>query len=351
MHLTAREIAGMANGQLDGDPEAIVTGVAGIREARPGELSFVAHPKYYSALAATRAAVVLVGADCPAAPGHTVVRVDNPLAAFTKIVEQFVPPPPQFAPGVHPAAVVAGSAQLGRDVSIQPGAVIESEAVVGDRTVIGAGAYVGHTCQVGADCLLYPRVTLRDRTVLGDRVILHPGVVLGADGFGFEDVRGERKKIAQVVTVEIGDDVEIGANSCVDRGRFGVTSVGKGTKIDNLVQVGHNCQIGEHCIICASVGIAGSVLVGNHVTIAGQVGIAGHLAIGDQAILGAQAGVTKDVPARTLMLGAPAEPHMKFKRVNAAIRRLPEMATKLRQLEKLLAELQQAGPPAAKPGQ
>ena len=168
--------------------------------------------------------------------------------------------------------------------------------MVGDRTVIGAGAYIGHESRVGSDCRFYANVSLRERTIVGDRVILHSGVVLGADGFGYEQVNGTHKKIPQVGNVEIGDDVEIGANSAIDRGRFGRTRIGKGTKIDNLVQIGHNCVIGEHCIICGLVGIAGSTIIGDHVTLAGQVGIAGHLTIGDKSIIMAQAGVTKDVP-------------------------------------------------------
>jgi UDP-3-O-[3-hydroxymyristoyl] glucosamine N-acyltransferase len=336
---TARDIASIVGGELSGNPEQMVTGLAGVREAAPGDISFLASPKYLSAVKATRASVLIVQKDLSVSFGGTLIRVDNSAEAFAKLVEQVAPQPVTYKPGIHPSAIVASSARLGKNVSIQPYAVIEDGAVIGDRTVIGAGSYIGHECRVGADCLIYPRVSLRERTTLGDRVILHGGVVLGADGFGFESVEGKHKKVPQVGYVEIGDDVEIGANTAIDRGRFGRTRVGNGTKIDNLVQVGHNCVIGDHCIICGLVGIAGSVIIGNHVTVAGQVGIAGHLTIGDKSILMAQAGITKDLPAGSVMLGAPAVPHKDFKRVHVALQRLPEMLAKIHELEQQLAEL------------
>jgi len=339
VQLTARDIAGTVGGKLSGNPDEIVTGVAGIKEAQPGDLTFVGSPKYFSALKTTRASVVILASNAKVASDRTLIRVDNPLRAFATAVEHIVPPPIQFKPGVHRSAAIAPTAKLGKDVSIQPFVVIEDDAVVGDRTVVGAGSYVGNESQVGDDCIIYPRVTMRERTKLGDRVILHGGVVLGADGFGYEFTDGKHQKIPQVGTVEIGDDVEIGANTTIDRARFGKTRIGRGTKIDNLVQIGHNCVIGEHCIICGLVGMAGSTIIGDYVTIAGQVGIAGHLTIGDKSIIMAQAGVTKDVPPGSFMLGAPAVPHTKFKRVNAATQRLPEFVDKLRELEEQLAEM------------
>jgi UDP-3-O-[3-hydroxymyristoyl] glucosamine N-acyltransferase len=336
---TARDIARIVGGELSGDPEQAVTGLAGIREAAPGDISFVASPKYLSAVKATRASVLIVAKDLAVSFGGALIRVENPAEAFAKLVEQVAPRPMTYKAGIHPSAVVAVSAKLGKNVSIQPYAVIEDGVVIGERTVVAAGSYVGRESHIGADCLLYPQVSLRERTTLGDRVILHGGVVLGADGFGFETVEGRHKKIPQVGSVEIGDDVEIGANTTIDRGRFGRTRVGNGTKIDNLVQIGHNCVIGEHCIICGLVGIAGSVIIGNHVTVAGQVGIAGHLTIGAKSIIMAQAGVTKDVPAGAVMLGAPAAPHKDFKRINAAVQRLPETLAKVHELEQQLAEL------------
>lgn len=339
MQLTAKEIAALTGGTIVGDPEIQVTGVAGIKESVPGDVTFIASPKYVPALKTTQASVVIMDRTLSTDYTGTIIRVDNPVQAFTQVVMQVMPPPVKFAPGVHPRAVIATTAQLGTDVSIQAGAVIEEGAVIGDRSVIGANTYVGHGCQIGVDCLLYANVTLREYTVLGQRVILHSGVVLGADGFGFEQVKGANQKIPQVGTVEIGDDVEIGANSAIDRARFGKTRVGRGTKIDNLVQIGHNCVIGEECIICGLVGLAGSTIIGNNVTVAGQVGVAGHLTIGEKSIIMAQAGVTKDVPPGSFMLGAPAVPHKEFKRVNAATQRLPELTSKVQELEKQLAAL------------
>ena len=331
MPLTAREI------------DVLVTGVAGIKEARPGEATFVGSPKYATALRTTRAAVILLTqslADTVVGQiAATLVVVENPMAAFARLVEKVTPPPVRFEPGIHPTAIIAPTARLGAGISVQPYAVIEADVVIGDRTVIGAGNFIGPGSRIGADSVFHSNVTVREQTVIGNRVILHAGVVLGADGFGFEMVQGEHKKIPQLGNVEIGDDVEIGANTAIDRARFGTTRIGRGTKIDNLVQIGHNCVIGEHCIICGLVGMAGSTIVGNYVTIAGQVGIAGHLSIGDKSIIMAQAGVTKDVAPGSFMLGAPAVPHKEFKKVNAATQRLPETLVKLRDLEQQLAQL------------
>ena len=341
MQLTARDISQLIGGQLEGDAGQLLTGVAGIREAQSGDLSFIASPKYFSALKTTRASAVIVARDAKVEFTGALIRVDNPVAAFTQVVMRIMPPPVKLAPGVHPSAVIAPTARLGKDVSIQPHAVIEADAVIGDRTIVGANSYVGHGCRVGENCLFYANVTLREYTVLGNRVILHSGVVLGADGFGYEPENGKHKKIPQVGVVEIGDDVEIGANSAIDRARFGKTRVGRGTKIDNLVQICHNCVIGEDCIICGLVGMAGSTIVGNNVTIAGQAGLAGHITIGDNSVIMAKAGVTKDVPPCSFMLGQPAIPHTEFKRLNAAQHRLPETTAKLRELEQQLAALQE----------
>jgi UDP-3-O-[3-hydroxymyristoyl] glucosamine N-acyltransferase len=350
VHLTARAIAELIGGQLAGNPDVTVTGVAGIREAEPGEITFLANPKYLAAARATRASVIILDRASPLESSRTLIRVDDPLRAFARVVERLVPPPVRFPPGIHPTAVVAASARLGAEVCIQPHAVIEPDVLIGDRTVIGAGCYIGHGSRIGADCLLYPRVTLRERSQLGDRVILHSGVVIGADGFGYELTEGQHQKIPQVGHVEIGDDVEIGANSTVDRGRFGRTRVGRGTKIDNHVQIAHNCIIGEDNIICAGTGLAGSVITARHVTMAGQVGVVGHVTIGEKAIIMAQSAITKDVPPGAILLGSPAMPHKQFKRIRATMNVVPELAEKVRQLQRQIEELRaRLDPSAAKP--
>ncbi len=339
MRLSARDIARLVDGQLAGNPDEIVTGVAGIKEARAGDITFVAHPRYLSAVKTTRASVILVSPGTEAKTTATLIRVANPSVAFVKVVEHTAPPPVALPPGVHPSASVAGTAKLGKDVRIEAFTVIEENVVVSDRVIIGAGSYIGHECRLGADCRLYPRVTLRERTVLGDRVILHSGVIIGADGFGYHTIEGRHEKIPQVGAVEIGADVEIGANTTIDRGRFGNTRIGRGTKIDNLVQIGHNCMIGEDCIICGLVGMAGTTIVGDHVTLAGQVGVAGHLTIGDNAVVMAQAGVVQDVPAGAMLWGTPAIPHTQFKRAHVAMQRLPELVKRVRELEQQLVEM------------
>ena len=340
MQLTARDIAQMVGGDIAGNADQAVTGVAGIREARTGDCAFIASPKFYSALKTTKAAVVIVARDAKVEFERTLIRVDKPVPAFTQVVKRLMPPPVKFVPGIHLSAVIAKTAQLGKDVCVQAHAVIEEGAIIGDRTVIGAGNYIGHGCRVGADCLFYANVTLREYTLTGQRVILHSGVVLGADGFGYEPADGKHQKIPQVGIVEIGDDVEIGANTAIDRARFGRTSVGRGTKIDNLVQIGHNCVIGEDCIICGGCGLAGSTILGNRVTLAGQVGTAGHLTIGDGAIIMGQTGVPGDVEPGSILWGSPALPHKTFKRSYVVFKTLPEMQAKLREIENLVAGLQ-----------
>jgi UDP-3-O-[3-hydroxymyristoyl] glucosamine N-acyltransferase len=304
-------------------------------------LSFVANSRYVLAAATTKATAVIVAEDWNRSCSAILVRVKNPDKAFAEAAKWFAPPPVVFQPGVHPTAVVAESAKLGRDVFIGPYCVIEPDVVVGDRCVIYAGCYIGHGSQIGEDGKFYPQVTIREYTRIGKRAIIHNGTVIGSDGFGYVQEGAVRKKIPQIGIVVIGDDVEIGANVTIDRARFGQTRIGNGVKMDNLIQVAHNVTIGDNCVIIAQVGISGSTSIGERTILAGQAGIVGHLEIGQDVIVGAQAGVTKDVPPETFVLGSPAVLHNKFSTAHAHLMRLPELKEKIALMEERLARLEQ----------
>lgn len=331
-------------GILSGDGGIDICGVAGIREAGSGDISFIANPRYAADAAATKASVVIVpkdwSADCPSA----LIRTENPDAAFAKAASLFYTPAPRPAAGVHPSAVVAGDAQLGEGVSIGPLCVVESGAKIGAGTVVSAQCYIGFGSVIGENSFLYPQVSLREFIKVGSRVIIHNGTVVGSDGFGYSvDREGVRTKIPQIGIVEVGDDVEIGANVTIDRARFGKTRIGNGVKIDNLVQIAHNVVIGDHTVVVAQVGIAGSTSIGSKSILAGQAGIAGHLKIGDGVIVGPNSGVTKDIPAGTHVLGAPAVPVDKMKRMHAGIMLLPKMKERIAGLEKRVLAIETNG--------
>jgi UDP-3-O-[3-hydroxymyristoyl] glucosamine N-acyltransferase len=332
---TLQELAKMSGGELVGDPAQKIIGAASLMEAVPGEISFFADPKYFSRLRKTRASALFVPLDFSEKIPAAQIRVANPSKAFEQVVLKLAPKPIAFAPGIHQSAIVDSSVKLGARVSIQPHAVIESGATIGDDTVIGAGSYVGHETAIGASCLIYPNVTIRERTRIGSRVIIHGGAVIGADGFGFEIVEDRQKKIPQLGIVQIDDDVEIGANTTIDRARFGRTWIQEGVKIDNLVQVAHNVVIGKQSVIAAQAGISGSVRVGEQVAIAGQVGIVGHLTIGDNTMIAAQSGVSKDTPGG-VWFGSPAVPFAEAKRQIAWIHRLGKLIDRVKAIEKKL---------------
>jgi UDP-3-O-[3-hydroxymyristoyl] glucosamine N-acyltransferase len=337
------ELAERLHAELDGDGFVEINGIAAVQEAQPGELTFLANRKYAGFAETTGASAILVPREwkqpCPA----VLLRVENPDSAFACAAEFFRPELPPPVPGTDPSAVVAADAVLEEGVSVGPFCVIESGVRIGRGTVLMAGCYVGYRSVIGADCRLYPHVSLREYVTVGDRVILHNGTVLGSDGFGYSvDGHGVRTKIPQIGKVIIGNEVEIGANVTVDRARFGVTRIGNGVKIDNLVQIAHNVHIGDHAVIVAQVGISGSSEVGSRAILAGQVGIAGHLRVGDGAIVGAQSGVTKDVPPNEFYLGSPAQPMEKAGRIYAAMSRLPMLKTRLTELEARLVRLEKA---------
>ena len=335
MTLTLKELANQSGGELTGDPTLQITGAASLMEAAQGEISFFTDRKYIGLLRRTRASAIFVPPDFAEPINAAQIRVSNPTKAFEEVLLKFAPKPITFETGVHPSAVVDPSAQLGHRVSIQPLAVIEPGAKIGDNTIIGAGSYVGHETVIGSACHIYPNVTIRERSRIGSRVIIHSGAVIGADGFGFEMVDGRHQKLPQLGRVQIDDDVEIGANTTVDRARYGRTWIQEGVKIDNLVQIAHNVVIGKHSVIVAQAGISGSTLVGERVTMAGQVGIAGHLEIADGTIIAAQSGVAKSLPGG-VWFGYPAVPFAEAKQQIAWIHRLGKLFARVKEIEKKL---------------
>jgi UDP-3-O-[3-hydroxymyristoyl] glucosamine N-acyltransferase len=318
----------------------VIRGVAGIREALPGDVTFLANARYESHLTETRASAVICDRQ-PRECSIPMLQVDNPYLAFQQAVRVFRPDLYRPAPGVHPTAVIAPDATLGEDVSIGPYCVVESGARLGTRTVVMAGGYIGGRAEVGEGSFLYPRVVIREECVVGARCILHAGVVIGADGFGFAFDAGRYHKVPQVGNVVIGDDVEIGANTCVDRATTDSTRIGDGTKIDNLVQIGHNVIIGRHCIIVAQVGVAGSTQLEDYVTLGGQVGVGGHLRLEKGAIVAAQSGVSRNVKAKEIVSGYPAIAHAAWKRASVLMRRLPQLFQRTKELEQRVETLEQ----------
>jgi UDP-3-O-[3-hydroxymyristoyl] glucosamine N-acyltransferase len=331
---TLRELARLVGGTLEGDAARQVSGVAGLADAGPQDVTFVALPRYTEAAAACKAGCLVVPLKWKGgAAAATLLKVADPNRAMAVIAAALLPALPEPLPGIHPKAVVAASATLGRGVHVGACAVVGEGARIGDRTRIRAGAVVADEAVLGADCDIRSGVVLCARVRLGNRVTIHAGSVVGSDGFGYLAGPKGPEKIPQLGTVEIGDDVELGACVTIDRARFGVTRIGRGVKIDNLVQIAHNVEIGEGSIIVSHVAIAGSARIGRGCVIAGQAAIDGHLVIGDGARVAAKAGVTKDVPPRTDVSGYPAVPHRTDLKRQAAQRHLQEVLDRLKVLE------------------
>lgn len=335
MDLTVQELAALVGGQFVSGESApgLIRRAAAIAEAEEGDVTFLSNPRYLAGLKDCHATVALVPADFAESIKPVAMRVADPGRAFAIVLERLAPTPISFPEGVHLRADVAKSATIGDGVSVGPCAVIETGAQIGANTVIGAGSYIGHDARVGRDCQVGARVTIGARCVLGDRVNIHSGAVIGSDGFGFELKEGRHVKIPQTGIVQVDDDVEIGANTTIDRARFGRTWIGAGTKIDNLVQIAHNVVIGQHCIICAQVGISGSVRLGNYVVLGGQVGVIGHIELADGVQAGAQSGISKSHPAGTILWGSPAGPVRETKEQMARVARLDKLAARVRRLE------------------
>jgi len=328
------EIAERLGGVLEGDGDLEIAAVAGLGEASEGDISFLSNPKYAAQVVETKASAVIVPEEWDRSAPCALLRVANSDQAFALAAELFYEAPPKPAPGVHPSAVVDESAQLGKGVSIGANCTIEAGVVIGENTVVSPNCYIGYKTVIGSDCFFHPLVSTREFAEIGNRVIIHNGTVVGSDGFGYAvQDDGSRTKIPQIGKVVIEDDVEIGANTAIDRARFGKTRIGKGSKLDNLVQIAHNVVIGEHSVLCGQSGISGSTTIGARVIMAGQSGLAGHLTVGDGAIVGAQSGVMKDVPAKEFVFGSPAMPHLLAKKMIANTIALPKLKEKVRQLE------------------
>jgi len=338
---TLAELAKDVGGVVRGDATVRIRRVCGIEEAGPEDITWIAHEKYASRLRTSRAGAVVVDRHFGETPMPAIL-CDDPSFAMTRVLARFAPPVPQPAPGVHPTAVVAGSARLGRDVRIGPHVVIGERAQIGDRCVLHAHVFVGDDTKLGADCVLWPGVVVREACTLGQRVILHPNVTVGGDGFGYHFRDGVHHKIPQIGTVEIGDDVEVGSGSCIDRAKFGATRIGPGTKIDNLVQIAHNVEIGPGCIIVAQCGIAGSTRLGRLVVLGGKIGVRDHISLGDGLRAGACSCISKDFPAGAVVNGIPAVDNQQYLREQAAVRRLPEWSAVLKALVKRIERLESA---------
>lgn len=320
---------------LCGDPAEQITGFASLKEAITGDLSFFHDARYNERLVNTHASAILVPLGWTEFPQHAAcIAVADPSRSFEQIVEKYGFQPEPFAAGVHASAVIAPTAKFDpARVSIGPNSVIESGVELGDEVEIGAGCFVGRNVKIGRGSKLYPNATVHAECMLGERVFLHSNAVIGADGFGYEFGEGRHRKVRQAGIVQIDNDVEVGAGTTVDRARFGRTWIGEGTKIDNLVQIGHNVVIGKHCIIVACTAIAGSAMIGDFVVIAAQVGIAGHVTIGSNATLAARCGVTRDLAGGQTYLGFPAIPASEEKRRLASINRLPQLVARVKELE------------------
>jgi UDP-3-O-[3-hydroxymyristoyl] glucosamine N-acyltransferase len=341
MAFTASEIAQQLEGEVIGDGSVTLTGFAPANAAKMGDLTFAENESYLARAEQSAASAVLVDGQLNSTK-KVLIRVRNARIAFAKALALFFPEP-TFAAGIHPTAIVATSAQIDPTVYVGPYCVVGEQARVGPGCVLQGSNFIGDRCQLGAQVRLFPHVVLYAHTQVGNRVRIHAGAVIGADGFGYVQDQGVHRKVPQVGSVIIQDEVEIGANVTIDRGTIGPTVIGRGSKIDNLVQIGHNVVLGENCLLVAQVGVAGSTKAGNCVTLAGQVGVAGHLKLGDKVTVAAQSGVMNDIPDGQKWLGSPARPDRQMKRQLVAWQQLPDLIHRVQELERRCAQF--SGPP------
>jgi UDP-3-O-[3-hydroxymyristoyl] glucosamine N-acyltransferase len=334
--VTVQELAALVQGQVHGDGSLPIGAARPLNEAGPGDVTFVETDRHARLLHDCKASAAVVPPSVTATNGLTLIKVADPLTAFVAIVRHLKGYDEEPAHGIDPGARVHPSARIGPNPSVYAFATIGAGSILGARCHLHPGAVVGRNCRIGDDVILYPNAILYDGTVVGDRVIVHANAVLGADGFGYRLHQGRHVKVPQLGRVEIGNDVEIGACTTIDRGTFQATRIGDGTKIDNLVMIGHNCQIGRHNVIVGQVGIAGSCSTGDYVVMAGQVGVADHVHVGDRAVLGAQAGVPRDVGPGERVLGSPAKPEGEQKRIFLSLEKLPALRRDVRRIKQHL---------------
>ena len=339
MKITLAEIAKLVDGKVVGDENLVVTGLSGIQEAKEGELTFLADKKFTSFLETTNASAVILPTGIEVS-GKSVVYTENPSLAFSTLISELYENYTQSFTGVDETAVVGDNVSLGKDVVLAPYVVIEDGASIGDDTVLMPGVFIGKNTKIGKQCFINANASVYYDTVIGNNVIIHSGSVIGSDGYGYTQQDGKHHKIPQIGNVVIEDDVEIGANVAIDRARLNQTLIRRGTKIDNLVQIAHNVDIGEAALIISQVGISGSVKIGKGAILAGQAGVAGHLEIGDGAIVAAQGGVTKSVPSGEMVSGYPAKSHKHAQKVNAALQNLPDYVKTIRELKNKVEELE-----------
>lgn len=337
--ISGYEIARLTEGEIIGDANTTITGIAPIESASPGDLSFIAQARFFDHLQTTAAACVLVDrkALLPTDLRCACIRVANPYFAFVQVLRRCVPLP-EVASGIHPTAQIGKGVRLAANVAIGPMTIIAEDCEIGEGVRIGPQCYLGPCARLGANTILFQGVHVAHEVQIGSNVIVQYGAVIGSDGFGYVPHQGKYHKIPHLGTVVLEDEVEIGANCCVDRGTFGETRIRRGAKLDNLVHVAHNVVIGENTVIAAQTGISGSTTIGSNVVIAGQVGFVGHIDIGDRTVFGAQAGVTKSIKAGITVSGYPAREHNKAKKEEAALRYLPDLLKRVRKLEKRLGE-------------
>lgn len=337
--MTLEEIARLTGGRVRGDGLTVITDVAAIEDAGPGDITFLAGRSLAGFLASTRASAVILAEEADSGVNQLIVK--NPLAAFSVVLDVFRPQVLP-SPGISPKAEIHPEAVIGSGVSIQAFAVVEAGARIGDRAVLFPGVYAGREAEIGEGSILYPGVAVREGCRIGKRVVIHCNSVIGSDGFGYARDGARYAKVPQRGIVRIEDDVEIGACVTVDRATVGETVIGRGSKIDNLVQIAHNVKIGEDTAIAAQTGIAGSTRVGSRVQFGGQVGLAGHIVIGDDSMIGAQSGVMNDVPGKTAWSGSPAMPHRDWLRSQSVVSRLPQLKKRVDELEKEIERLRNA---------